>query len=217
MNFLEDNPCPALEFHVITNLKIETSKLKSFLSRIKMLQDHKHIRRFDLTSSIDCWGAEQEYVRYGINMDQWKTNFELVAKNQWIYLNINQTLSSLTIKTVPELLDFVNISRQDREINHFFSPTLMTHPSDFLHPGIFGPEFFEKDFERILEKMPDTNDQYQQSKKYMIGITKQIDSCVRDNEKIKKMITYLDEIDRRRKLDWKKTFPWLATEIEHVV
>jgi hypothetical protein len=28
---------------------------------------------------------------------------------------------------------------------------------------------------------------------------------------------FLDEIDRRRNLDWRSTFPWLMKELENVV
>jgi organic radical activating enzyme len=217
LNFFENTPCPALEFNVISNLKIESSKLSNILVRIKKLQDEKKIRRFDLTASIDCLGKEQEYVRYGISIDQWKQNFQLVAEQSWIYLNINQTLSSLTLKTTPDLLAFINQLRKNREINHFFSPTLMTSSSEMLHPGIFGPHFFQKDFDAILEQMPENTWQQQESKKFMASLIDQLNLIDRDEKKILQLTTFLDEIDRRRNLNWKETFPWLEKEITNVV
>lgn len=215
LDFFDQCPSPDLEFNVISNLKISSDRLITLLERIKHLVDNQMIKRFDLTASIDCFGKEQEYVRYGIDVEQWKQNFKLVADQPWITLNINQTLSALTIKTVPELIKFVNSAREKRDIGHYFSTTVMTY--DFLHPGIFGPGFFSSDFDAILDVMPTETWQQKQAKEYMTGIKLQIESCNRDQYKIYQLSVFLDEIDRRRQLNWKQTFPWLVKEINNVV
>jgi organic radical activating enzyme len=215
LEFLDQNPCPDLEFNVVSNLKISETKLKKILGQIKQLLDDKKIKRFDLTASIDCFGPQQEYVRWGVDVEQWKKNFDTVVNCDWIYLNFNQTLSGLTIKTIPELLDFVNEKRALREIGHYFSTTVMTH--EFLHPGIFGKGFFEKDFDIIISKMPEDTWQQKEAKKYMQGICQQLDSYDRDQTKINRLSIFLTEMDRRRGTDWKITFPWLIKEVQDVV
>ena len=52
---------------------------------------------------------------------------------------------------------------------------------------------------------------------YMQGIQKQINSKSRDQTKINQLGVFLDEIDRRRNLNWREVFPWLEKEVEHVV
>lgn len=215
LNFLETKDHPDLEFNVVSNLQIKSEKFYSYIDRIKTLVNDKRIKRFDLTASIDCWGPEQEYVRFGLELPTWKTNFEHVVNESWIALNINQTLSSLTIKTVPELVQYINQFRSQREIGHYFSTVVMTH--DFLHPEIFGKDFFKTDFDAILLNMPNDTWQQQEARKYMQGIFLQINSKQRDQNLINKLPVFLDEIDRRRGLDWKTTFPWLVKEISHVV
>jgi organic radical activating enzyme len=215
LEFLDQHPCPNLEFNVISNLKVSENKLSKILTKIKFLLDNKKIKRFDLTASIDCFGPQQEYVRWGMNVEQWKKNFDTVVNCKWIYLNVNQTLSGLTIKTIPELLDFVNEKRSHREIGHYFSTTVMTH--EFLHPGIFGSRFFADDFAAIIKRMPDNTWQQNEAKKNMQGIIKQIDSCDRDQEKINQLSIFLAEMDRRRGTNWKTIFPWISKEINCVV
>jgi hypothetical protein len=215
LDFFKKHPCPDLELNVISNLKISQSKLQSILDKINILIAQRHIKRFDLTASIDCFGPAQEYVRFGIDLHQWRQNFELLANTPFVTLNINQTLSGLTIKTIPELLKFVNQFRKNREIGHYFSTTVMTY--DFLHPGIFGPGFFSQDFDNIIQEMPSDTWQQQEAKKYMEGITMQINSCTRNDLEIVKLATFLNEMDRRRGLSWRQTFPWLATEVDRVV
>lgn len=215
LNFLKEHPSPELEFNIVSNLKVATHKLETFLNTIHELVKQRKIKRFDLTASIDCFGPEQEYVRNGLNVEQWMKNFKLVADQSWIVLNINQTLSGLTIKTVPELLKFINKIRSQREIGHYFSTVVMTH--ECLHPGIFGPDFFSTDFDAILAEMPNDTWQQQEARKYMLGIKSQVESCDRNDTKIKQLIVLLDEIDRRRNSNWRQVFSWLEKEIQHVV
>ena len=215
LDFFDENPCPELEFNVISNIKIHPDRLDKIISRIRSLEVRQHIKRFDLTVSIDCFGAEQEYVRYGIDLEQWKTNFSKLCNESWITLNINQTLSGLTIKTIPELLKWLDPIRESREIGHYFSTVVLTH--DFLHPGIFGPGFYSEDFDTILNLMPEHTWQQKQAKIYMEGIKAQIDNCPRNTDKIKQLGIFLDEIDRRRSLNWRIVFPWLDQEIKNVV
>ena len=215
LEFFEQHPCPALEFNIVSNLMVPTQRFETYITKIKNLIDSQHLKRFDLTVSIDCFGPEQEYVRYGLDLEIWRKNFEYVVEQPWITLNINQTLTGLTIKTVPELLQYVNQFRTNREIGHFFSTVVMSHAS--LHPEIFGAGFFDADFEKILNNMPDTTWQQKEARKYMQGIQLQLTTQTRDQEKINQLVVLLDEIDRRRNLNWKNTFPWLVKELENVV
>ena len=96
LEFFRCNPSPELEFNLVSNLMIEDQKFQQKISAIKKLVADKHIKRFDLTASIDCFGEEQEYVRYGLDIAQWCRNFDYLVQQKWIVLNINQTLSSLT-------------------------------------------------------------------------------------------------------------------------
>jgi hemerythrin-like domain-containing protein len=149
-------------------------------------------------------------------LKQWRENFAYLAKQKCIYLSINQTLSGLTIKTIPDLLKFVNGFRNEREIGHHLSTTVFTY--DFLHPKIFGSGFWDQDFDQILNLMPEHNWQNQEAKKYMTGVWQALNNNTsRDSDQIAQLVTYLDEIDQRRGLNWRSTFPWLVKEVDHVV
>ena len=215
LEFFELNRCPQLELTVVSNLMIHDKKFQTSIKRLQHLVRRRHLKRLDLTVSIDCFGPEQEYVRHGLNLEQWKRNFEYVCRQKWITLKINQTLSALTIKTIPALLEYVNDLRVNRKIGHYFSTVVFTY--DFLHPKIFGTAFFDKDFENILQYMPQQSDEQINARKYMQGIQKEINTHERDQEKINQLGIFLDEIDRRRNLNWKKTFPWLTKEVQNVV
>jgi len=212
--FLEQHSNPELEFNVVSNLKVSRHKLESFLERIKLLLKQRRIKRFDLTCSIDCWGSEQEYIRHGINMQEWKSNFEYLVAQRWITLNINQTITGLGIKSMIDLVRFINQQRESREIGHYF---MSCNNRPHLYPGIFGVGFFDKDLDLVLNEMPDTTWQQQHARALMAGLKTEFNTHQRNQEQITNLFHFLNEIDRRRGLDWQKTFPWLTKELKNVV
>jgi organic radical activating enzyme len=214
MKFLETHYNPELEFNIVTNLKVSKAKLEKFIERIKQLIVTRRIKRFDLTVSIDCWGDEQEYIRYGIDMKQWQENFDYVASQSWITLNINQTITGLGIKSMPLLIKYINQHRKIRPIGHYFMACVN---KSHLYPGIFGAGFFDEDFKSILSEMPNDTWQHKNARDMMIGLQSEFNSHQRNGVELLKLHTFLNEIDRRRNLNWRKIFPWLVTELENVV
>jgi hypothetical protein len=138
-------------------------------------------------------------------------NFEYLCGHKWIDININNTITSLTIKTLPDLLAYVNPLRQDRVIHHAFG---LVDGRPHLHPRIFGPGFFDQDFDRILSQMTLYPYPDQIRLDYMKGLIKSINAGPVNLVEQQNLRCYLDEIDRRRNLDWKIVFPWLLKELD---
>ena len=210
LEYFEQHPHPNLEFNIVTNLMLSPAKLEMYIAKFQSLLRNRHLGRIDITCSIDCAGPEQEFVRYGLNMKSWLANMELILQQKWLTVSINQTISLLTIKTMPELLEYLTAWRKHRKVGHTFS--LVTPQPSYLDPQILGPGVFDSDFDAILKLMPKDI-----SWDCMDGIAQLISNSVRNDQEILKLRTFLDEKDRRRKTNRKQTFPWLAKEIEHVV
>ena len=215
LEYFESSSHPNLEFCIITNLTLPPVKLEQYIQRFKKLIDQGKLKRIDITCSIDCLGAEQEYTRYGMNVDAWIANFETLLDQPWLTLHINQAISVLTIKTMPELIEKIKIWKSKRKIGHFFG-VVEPGPS-YLVPSILGNKVFEQDFKLILDSMPrDTSDDLS-ALQYMQGIATHYSQAEPDPVELLKLKTFLDETDRRRKTSWPDTFPWLLKELQHVV
>lgn len=206
LTFFENHPRPNLEFNITTNLMLPTEKLQKYIEDIKRLIISKKLKRLDITASIDCWGAQQEFVRYGLDLQLWENNFLYLINQKWIKLNINNAVSVLTIKTLPDLLVKLNHWNRDRKIEHYFAKLFF--PS-YLSPTILGAQEFQKDFDKILLLMETESWRGSQAKKYMQGIIATINDTKFDKIETLKLLTYLDEIDRRRNTNWRDLFPWL--------
>lgn len=208
LEYFENTEHPNLELGISTNLEISASKLEALCQRFQQLLIKQKLKRIDISCSIDCWGPEQEFVRYGMNLDTWEKNFEYLLSKKWITLNINQTISVLTIKTMPELLNKLQHWRTTRPVGHFFS--VVTPQPSYMVPAILGKDVFKSDFDTIISCMPQETDQHKIAKQYMHGIMNEIAQSDVDVAEISNLKIFLDEKDRRRGTNWRAMFPWLS-------
>jgi pyruvate-formate lyase-activating enzyme len=215
LDMIEQYPNPECELNVVTNLMVSNQRIREYVDRFEKLLVKRLIKRVDITCSIDCWGPEQEYVRWGIDLEHWDNNFQYLLSKKWLTININQTIMPLTIKTMPDLLTRLAEWRKQRPVGHFFSG--IEPAPDYLRLDIFGSDLFKQDIQRIMQLMPQDNEQDCAARGYMEGILNIILKSKIKVDKVKDLIIYLDEKDRRRGTDWELVFPWLVEFKKHVV
>ena len=212
--FFLKHPNKDLELNIVSNLSIAPSKFKQQINDVKFLIDTKHVKRFDVTGSIDCWGEQQEYVRYGIRLDWFDQNLQyLLSQGEWLRLNLNHTVSLLTIDSMPILFEKILEWKQHKDINHYFG--MIVH-WDFLHPKIMNYDLWKKSLNEVKTMLVksrnvSSNDwDNENAIKTIDGIIKLLKSSTyNDTEMVKRAQVYLNEIDRRRGTDWRATFPYL--------
>jgi hypothetical protein len=210
LDTIERRPNPDLQFCVFSNLNVPDSAWNRYIPRIQDLQSRGHIRVFDLTASIDCWGPESEYARSGLDLKKFEERFAWAAAQDesWLRLNANQTVTSLTMKTMPDLIDKLAYYGKNRHIGHYFQ--FYTGPHMFQHPNTYAYSMWASTFEQIYKAMPDQTQNQQEAIKRMQGMEKYLQTFDNHNwEDIQKLHVYLDELDRRRSTDWRNLFPYL--------
>lgn len=208
LELFEQYPAPELKLQIFTNLNARLSYLQKIIQRVKRLIDAGGIREFEITASLDCWGTPQEYVRYPLDLQQWKKNFEYLVDQSWINLIINSTVTPLTVKTLPQLLEQINSWSQTRKIYHYQNS--VNSPS-YLFIDIFG-DIFHNDFSRAIELKPEQTPEELASKKYLIGIAKQSGHGGPKPKEIRRLFDFLNTMDHRRNTHWPTVFPWLVGE-----
>jgi hypothetical protein len=213
LDFWESHPNPDLTFNVITNLKVSPKKFHQYIDRFERMVKNKQIKRLQIAGSLDAWGPEQEYVRWGLDLAEWEENFTYLLDKSWVVLNVNSAITPLTIKGLPDLILRIKDWQKQRPDNLqiFHSFMSVTSPR-YLMPEIFGPGVFDADFERVLEAMPMNNMFDTSSKEHMAGIFKQISATPRDLTRINQLKEYLSKLDLRRGTSWPQMFPWLDQE-----
>ena len=208
LDLFEKHPAPHLKLQIITNLNAKLHYLQTVVSRVKALIDKGCLREFEVTASLDCWGPQQEYVRFPLDLKSWEQNFEYLVSQEWINLIISSTVTPLTVKTLPDLLLKIQEWNKLRPVYHYQNS--VGNPEN-MQIDIFG-DIFSNDFSRILELKPETTPEEVSSKKYIAGIAAQSKSREPNVEKITSLFHFLNTMDQRRKTNWRELFPWLIDE-----
>jgi len=206
----ENYPAPELKLQIFSNLNAKLSRVESMVERVKKLIDKKHLREFEITASLDCWGPSQHYVRFPLDLEVWEKNFQYLLNQNWINLIINSTVTPLTIKTLPDLLEKINQWNNIKTVYHYQNS--VTSP-EYMLIDIFG-NIFEQDFGKALALKPEKTPEQRASKQYLDGIAKQSASRLPNVPLINSLFNRLNVLDTRRGTNWRQTFPWLIPEFE---
>lgn len=196
-----------LELVIVTNLNSPVDTVKKYVDKVKKLIIEKRIKRADISCSLDCWGPQQEFTRYGINLERWKENFEFLIQHKWLTIGIHPVVNCLSIST---MLEMQNMITNYKKINPKIR--LDYHVVDGIaeqvyNPIIFGCDFFKNKLENLLNNFPVVNDSDIESKKRLEGIAKLISKGEIDKVRLKKLKLTLDQLDFRRKTNWRILFP----------
>jgi hypothetical protein len=210
LTLFEQHPAPELKLQIFTNLNARLPYLQKIIQRVRKLIDRGCIREFEITASLDCWGAPQEYVRYPLNLQEWERNFEYLLDQSWINLIINSTVTPLTVKTLPDLLEKINHWNHKRKVYHYQNSV---NSPDYMFIDLFG-DIFKEDFELAVSLKPAQTPEEIASKRYLEGIAKQSKHAGPKPKQIRELFDFLNTMDHRRKTHWPTVFPWLVDEFK---
>ena len=207
LDVLEKMQNKHLELNIISNLMVKEDRFKSVIERIKKLLVDKKLGRFDLSASIDGWGPEVEYARTGLKCDHFDKLFSYAVKEKWIVLHTNQTVTSLSVNSIPKLLEKVKEYRQyNKKISLYFG-AVGGVPQ--LHPDVFGSKFWSPYLKKIQDCWPDDLETDKTQKSYMEGVFHSIKNEDPHPQKFLYFKHYLEQLDKRRNTNWRETFPHL--------
>ncbi len=207
-----------LVISIISNLNVPHERFKQYMKRFERLILERKVWKIQITASLDAWGVEQEYTRYGLDLMLWEQNFEYLVDQQWVTPSINSALSGLTIKQMPALMEKINYWNSKRgpliqnddnvfgERIHYSVNT--TSNKDDLY--IFGPDIFRDVLAKVIELMSGVSDADISTRKQIESIAITLNASVKDDNKIQDLKQYLTLLDHRRNTNWQNTFPWLV-------
>ena len=207
LDLLEQYPAPHLDLQIFSNLNVSNDRVRKLIVKMRRMIDLGFIKNFTVTASLDCWGPAQEYARYPLDLTQWEINFELLLAEPWIKLIVGSTITPLTVHTLDQLITRINTWNLTRPVYHYFNSV---NSPDYMYIDIFG-DLFRPDFERCLALFPADRDE---TKQYLQGIADQSYSKGINPVQVADLKIVLDELDRRRNTNWRKTFPWLVSAVD---
>lgn len=196
-----------LELAINTNLNCNAETLQRFVDVGRDLIVKKKIKQVHVCASLDCWGDQAEFVRYGLDLVNWRRNFEFLMQHRWIALSVHQVITVLTVKTAIDLQQKI---AEYKKINPKILQDYHLVDSGFekiYHPQIFGGDFFRPQFEQLIKQFPIATDWDVESRKRLEGIAGLVAAGTVDVDRLHMLKQTLDTIDQRRGTDWRGLWP----------
>jgi hypothetical protein len=214
LDYIEKNPNPMLTLNIISNLIVKKEIIVNFVDKIKYLISTKKLKNVQILASVECWGAEQEYIRYGFDCDKFEENVKYLLEHKYITLSFLSTVNCLSILGMPALAKKISVWNNIRDVA-WYTHLVLPDDEHVLSPVYFDFKLFEPSLNEVLNSLSQRSDKHAETIKLLTGIIHKLETTGKQElNKQKELMKYLTEIDRRRNLNWKETFPWLDKEIK---
>ena len=212
IDYLLENPQPNLHFAINTNACPPGDLWKTFVKKIKQLEDTKSIKYFSLYSSAESFGKHAEYSRDGMD-------WELFSKNLRYFLD-NTNTSELMLMSAVNILGLPSLTTYLRFVSKLKEGNINRIIADFAY--VRHPEFLDiKIADNItIDKYLKTSIQYMINKKEKfsdyeyIKLNRIYEDCIarfkKDIDVSKERIQFLqfiNEYDKRRGKNFTEVFP----------
>lgn len=217
---LKENPRPHLELNLNSNLGISTRLVEKLSKEVKYLLENKCIKKFKMYSSIDTYNERAEYLRTGLNVDLWEHNMKT-------YLDITGSditfMCTFNILSVTSFTLFLEKVLEWRKLYHHPSRRRIRFDTPYLKEPlqydmhILPKEEFLPYFDEILTYIENNKDENNTLKfsdleyEKFRRVRNYFSSVTYDDSKIKEgrkdFYNWFNEYDRRRNVNFLKTFP----------
>ena len=214
VELLERKSNPHLTLVVFSNLTVDPARVQKWLARMWKLVEQGKLDNLQVVGSLDCWGPQAEYVRNGLDLKKYTENFEFMMNKTRITTSINSALMALTIPTLPDLIVQLNKWSKIREV-YWSGMKAGDHMRPYLNPTIFGKAIVPLGMSKAIDIFETNGDPIKEAQlNNLIGIKTECENTEPNTWDQKMLKGYIEELDRRRGLDYKKLFPEIATLLE---
>lgn len=139
------------DFAMNSNLGIKQEDLD------KLIDATQHINNFHLYTSCEAIGNQAEYIRDGLDWEQWKKNIhKLLSEGNLSGFHMMCTINALCLESLPEFLDYcIELKEEFGRDYPTFTLNILRFPS-FQSPLVL-PENIKTKFKNNLQKWLDKN------------------------------------------------------------
>jgi organic radical activating enzyme len=221
------NPKPNLEVSINSNMCVPDAVFNKFIEKMKIIGSEGKVKALKIFTSAEAYGAQAEYIRHGLNYNQWLSNIRRVLEEvpncTFTCMSTYNVLSIFSFdKMLKDLLDLkLEYGGAGKEIPIILDTPYLRYPN---HQAMFiaEPEWRDKyvkpQLDFIYNNLEDRN---VRGKENMGFFQWEGDKFKRlydiineehlDEETLRKnrsdFVIFVDEHDKRRGTNFLKTFP----------
>jgi organic radical activating enzyme len=198
-----------------SNLGFDSEKLSEFIEAVRPLP---HV---ELYTSMEAVGSQAEYIRDGLNYEQWLANMhELLKSNTVKAVHVMCTINALCLDTLPrqltQLMDLKRLYGRDR-VN--FTLNILRFPS--FQSALVLPEDIRTQYKNVLNDWLHKNRANPHMHEHEVNHTQRLIDYLdvvktphSDAFEMPKLLNdfkqFYQQYDSRRNLNFAQTFPALA-------
>ena len=162
------------DFAVNSNLIMDQSRME------KLIQSSKKFKTFDLYTSCESYGEHAEFVRSGLDYEQWRNNLVQFSNDgHYRMIHIMMTISALSIWTITEFMsDILELRKHSSTGQFHMSVNILRYPS-FQNINVLPEEL-----------------KLSQANKLSTWLTTAVGLSVFERNQIERLVTYLRTVDR---------------------
>jgi len=223
LDYLLENPKPDLEFSINSNFDVPDNIIDNFIEKISLIEKQKSVKMFTLHTSCEAHGSAAEYIRFGLDYKKWIYNLEkYILKIERPLIGIMSTYNVLSVDSYELFLnDILHLKRLIRKKSELRLGECKLDVPYLNHPLHLSVKILTADFIKSIEdqllfcKKNSEEFEFTQSEIHKLSrvynlFSKTISDKSFDFQKHRNdFVLFIDEYDRRRKLDFLKTFPRL--------
>ena len=205
---LQKDPQPHLTLEINSNLSVPTETIIKALSQLRQLKKDGCVKDVMMHTSCDAYGKQAEYIREGMNYDNWLTHCKMVRRTG-ISLHIMVTANMLSIDT---MLSFMNdVYRLKHEYKGVTYGISILHSPRFLNVlNLPKNEYWTNKFKELDKfikehELTDVNE-FNYSERLKNYFLENTWNKTETKKMRKDAVKFLQEIDRRRNKNFTNTF-----------
>lgn len=221
LQYIIENPNPNITLSINSNLCIPEKLWDNFITLINKILVNKSVGQFYLHPSIDSFSKRAEYIRHGLDFELFQKHvidFLQNAKGNIVFIS---TINNLSLAGLHDLWQWIlSLKKRFGKENLWISVTteVLVAPQ-WQNINILPPNFSNYLEELILfVKQNIGNDLLSFSEFELLGLERALAVMRKPNDRLREerinFYKFFSEHDRRRKTDFKKTFPELNVFFE---
>jgi len=214
--WIKENPNPNIEFAINTNLNVPSKLIEKLIEEIRAIKDK--VRRIKIYTSLEATGQHAEYIRHGMNYDEFMQNVNYVLSElPDVRIVFMTTISALSIFTFEDFLsEIINLRAKYRmdalgiSVNYLRWPMFMDIRmlnKDCMQPYLDSIIAFAESHRAVMPGFGNAKfyleelDQISRLREYAMQ------ACPDREKQVSDFHLFFKQYDGRRNLNLQETFP----------
>lgn len=209
LDWIINNPNPNLELNMNSNLSVPNELIDQLIDKISLIQQNNLVKSFTLYTSCEAYGKKAEYIRFGLNYNNWLSNCRKILDSlPNTRLSIMSAYNALCVTSFGQFIEDVKDLKTTYSSARVGIDVPFVRKPDHLSVFILSNKLIDTigTHVKFFEDNFDFYEINRMKKVYSVAMNSSI-----ENKFVARVdfCKFIDEHDRRRGTDFFSTFPEL--------